>query len=146
MQDFPLALSERLLGREAQVLRGTMQHAFEMRLQEFQNEQLLVEKYAVAVEREAKRFPRQTHCDGRLITPLRDVNGELLIEIGSLDFPEGDKARYSQGRCEIPPLRIGDERVFVSVEFHYLFQLLNHLEMPSGAVSDPSREQVRLVQ
>jgi hypothetical protein len=32
-----------------------MQHAFKMRLQEFQNEQLLIGKYAVAVEREAER-------------------------------------------------------------------------------------------
>ena len=55
MQDFPLARSERPLGREVQVLHRMMQHAFKMRLQEFQNEQLLIGKYAVAVEREAER-------------------------------------------------------------------------------------------
>ncbi len=70
MQNFPLARSERLLGREVQVLGGTMQDAFEMRLQEFQNEQLLIGTHPVAVEREAERLPRQANRDRRLITPF----------------------------------------------------------------------------
>ena len=71
-------------------------------------------------------------------------NREFLIEVRLLDFPEGDKVRYSQGRCEIPLLRVGDKRILVSIEFHLLLHLRDYLEMPSGAMRDPSRRQLRL--